>query len=119
MPRIALIKVTEYYSNWDEDYEITRLIEGWTEVTQEELNVLEKWVNKSEYRIIQECSEEVVGLTIKKCLKLAEEDRLKGEEQARKNKEKYEKAQRTKQYNSLEKKRKLLEQLKKELGEDD
>ena len=119
MPRIALLKITTISSSWDGDsFEISKIIQSWTEVTDKELQSLRKWLNYYDYLLVEECSNEETQFTIEACIKKAHEAELKEEEEKRKREEKTKKIRETREKKEIEKKKVLLAKLKEELEND-
>ena len=121
MPKIALIKFHESYSF--DDYE--RIIDGiteWEEVTAEELKLLKDYHRNYnvDWTIIEfverqkETIEFAVSAQIKHAKAFQEKQKKEQEERERKSLERRLK----KEKKTIENKRKLLEELKAELGEE-
>ena len=116
MPKIAVVKADTWYFE-DGDYTVIKSISEWTDVSSQDLEILKKYIG-SEYRILEQVPEFSPDneMSIERLLNIAkgkQSERQKREkEQAKKAKQRKEK----RAAQELERKQKLLEKLKAELG---
>lgn len=119
---VAVIALNEYFG-YEDSHTIIRSITDWTEVTREEWVALQAWVDTIKpiegtfFQVIQKVPVDRMPSLISECLaeakKFAEKQAKEKEERERKRKERALKREKEK----LRDKKKLLEELKAELGE--
>lgn len=123
--KVAIVKVG-YNDKFDYDDGISvssELITNWTEITEEEFNILERYIrslssDKYRYRLIEQLPEEEVFNTVQQFVEKAKEKEkqeaaLKAERETKKLERERKKANKEKA-----ERKKLFEQLRKELSND-
>lgn len=119
MPKVALIKV--YPSGYCEDYsEVIQSITEWVDISEEDLKLLKQFISSNGgYTVLEyvDNQKEKIDFCVNAQIKAAKEweDAQKREKEERARKALERKLKREKK--DVENKRKLLEQLKQELGE--
>lgn len=120
MPKIALLKIHEFYTSYDDYERVITAISEWEEVTVEELQLLKQhYKSTGEYTIVELVNNQrdKIDFAVKAQLEYVRK------ENERKEVEKIAKAEKALarkhklEQKKIEEKKQLLEQLKKELGE--
>ena len=121
--KIAVIKSSDRSYSGDDSEFIAQHITEWVEISDEEYNAVLAWVNKQNrsysgyhYRILQYLTP---NLNIPEILKEAKELEKKRDEEKREKERKQKEKKENKEKKAIEEKRKLFEQLKKELEPDE
>ena len=116
MPKIAVVKADTVYFE-DGDYTVIKSISEWTDVSSQDLEILKRYIS-GEYVVLEQVPEVSSDneVSIERLLNIAKgkHEEMQKREKERAEKEKQRKEKRAAQ--ELERKQKLLEKLKAELG---